>query len=215
VHLTLPASTWLGLTDLPGEAAGLGPIDAWTSRDLATRLSAGPGTRWCVTLTRPDGTAAAHACARAGTAPPSTRAGPTPPGTRAGPGPPPLPDPSGRLRWLSLLRFAWLEYQTCGHSHRTSGYRPPNLLCDLIRARNRTCTFPGCRRPATSCDLDHTIPYHHGGPTCPCNLAPACRKHHQVKQAPGWTLRQPEPGTLVWAAPHGRTYTVRPDPYLV
>ena len=40
VHITLPASTWLGLADLPGEAAGLGPLDAWTSRDLAARLAA-------------------------------------------------------------------------------------------------------------------------------------------------------------------------------
>ncbi len=44
VHLVLPATTWLGLSDLPGEAAGLGPIDAWTSRDLAARL-ASAGTR--------------------------------------------------------------------------------------------------------------------------------------------------------------------------
>ena len=72
VHITLPASTWLGLSDLPGEAAGLGPLDAWTSRDLAARLAAaGPKTRWCITLTRPDRTAAAHACARAGPGPPA------------------------------------------------------------------------------------------------------------------------------------------------
>jgi hypothetical protein len=35
-----------------------------------------------------------------------------------------------------------------------------------------------------------------------------------VKQASGWTLTQPEPGTMVWATPHGRSYTVTPDPYL-
>ena len=51
VHLTMPASAWLDLSHVPGEVAGFGPLDAWTCRDLAARLSAGPGTRWCVTLT--------------------------------------------------------------------------------------------------------------------------------------------------------------------
>jgi hypothetical protein len=27
-----------------------------------------------------------------------------------------------------------------------------------VEARNRTCVFPGCRMPATECDLDHRIP---------------------------------------------------------
>jgi hypothetical protein len=41
-----------------------------------------------------------------------------------------------------------------------------------------------------------------------------CRRHHRTKQAAGWTLTQPEPGVLIWATPHGRSYTVTPDPYL-
>jgi hypothetical protein len=44
--------------------------------------------------------------------------------------------------------------------------------------------------------------------------APLCRRHHRTKQAPGWTLTQPQPGTLVWTAPHGRSYTVTPSTYL-
>jgi hypothetical protein len=195
VHLTLPASTWLGLTDLPGEAAGLGPIDAWTSRDLANRLAASRSlARWCITLTRPDGTAAAHACARAG---------PGPPG-----------DPASRRAWLASQRFTWLEQGRCTHGSQARGYRPPNMLCDLVRARHRTCTFPGCRRPAVGCDLDHTIPYDQGGRTCSCNLAALCRRHHQTKQAPGWHLTQPEPGILTWTTPAGRSYTVTPTRYL-
>jgi hypothetical protein len=46
-------------------------------------------------------------------------------------------------------------------------------------------------------------------------LSPLCRMHHRVKQARGWTLTQPEPGVPTWTAPHGRSYTVTPDPYLV
>ncbi|HEX6930518.1 MAG TPA: HNH endonuclease signature motif containing protein, partial [Streptosporangiaceae bacterium] len=240
VHLTLPAATWLGQADLPGEAAGLGPLDAWTSRDLAARLAAGPGTRWHLTLLRPDGTAAAHASARAGPGPPpgspprSRTPGSRPDGSRPdgsrpdgsrpdgsrpdGCGPdrdgPDRDGPDGWRDWLTRLRFTPISRGPCPHSSQVPAYRPPAPLSNAIRARNRTCAFPGCRRPAAASDLDHTIPYDQGGRTCPCNLAPLCRRHHRTKQAPGWKLDQPQPGTLVWTAPHGRSYTVTPSTYL-
>jgi hypothetical protein len=93
------------------------------------------------------------------------------------------------------------------------GYRPPRTLRHLIAVRQRTCGFPGCRRPATRCDDDHTIPWDQGGPTCACNLSPLCRHHHRAKQAAGWRLTQPEPGVLCWTLPHGRAYTTTPEPY--
>src|SRR3984885_7830105 len=73
VHLTMPATTWLGLSDNPGDIPGIGPTDADTCRDLATTLAANPATRWCITLTDPHGRAVAHGCARAGPGPPSDR----------------------------------------------------------------------------------------------------------------------------------------------
>ena len=92
VHLTLPAATWLGWSDAPGELPGLGPVDGWTARDLADRLAAHQATRWHVTLTGPDGRAVAHACARSGPPRPSSGMRPSgtgPPGTgRLGAGPP-------------------------------------------------------------------------------------------------------------------------------
>ena len=45
-------------------------------------------------------------------------------------------------------------------------------LADLTRhihARDQHCRFPGCTRPATTCDLDHVTPYPHG-PTANTNL---------------------------------------------
>jgi hypothetical protein len=45
------------------------------------------------------------------------------------------------------------------------------------------------------------------------NLAPLCRRHHQAKQAPGWHLDQPQPGTMTWATPSGRSYTTHPTVY--
>jgi len=217
VHLVMPATAWLGLTDAPGEAAGLGPLGAWTCRDLADRLAAGTDrTRWSVTLTGQDGRAVAHAEGRAGPGGlPRDRAGPC--GLlhdRAGPAPNPRSQDRG-LSWLASLRFDWLERNACGHSRQVAGYHPPDRLCNLVRARQRTCSFPGCRRPAQDCDLDHSVPWDQGGRSCECNLSPLCRRHHRVKQAPGWQLTQDEPGVMVWRLPSGRTYQTAGDPYPV
>ncbi len=101
----------------------------------------------------------------------------------------------------------------CGHDRAEPGYRPSRALQHLIRTRNARCTAPGCSRPATRCDLDHTQPWHLGGLTCECGLAPLCRHHHRCKQAQGWRLEQPEPGVLIWHTPAGRTYVTRPTAY--
>jgi len=101
----------------------------------------------------------------------------------------------------------------CDHAQAEHRYRPGRKLQHLIRIRSTRCTAPGCACPAARCDLDHTRPWHHGGPTCPCNLAPLCRHHHRCKQAQGWQLEQPEPGILRWRTPSGRTYTTTPTQY--
>jgi hypothetical protein len=193
VNLVLPATTWLGLTDTPGEIAGTGAADAATCRDLANALAAHPATRWCLTLTDRNGRAVAHGCARAGPGPPA-----------------PAADPAA---WLAQITITTLETGTCAHARQTAAYRPPPSLRHLIKIRDRRCGFPGCRQPAARCDDDHTIPHHQGGKTCECNLYPLCRRHHQAKQQPGWRLDQPEPGLLTWTLPSGRRYTTAPEPY--
>jgi hypothetical protein len=212
VNLTMPASAWLGLSDAPGEAGGPGALDADTCRDLAAALAANPATRWCVTLVDRQGRPTAHGCARDGPGPPVTRDGPGPPVARGGPRPPGGTDPAA---WLATVKISPIETGTCSHRRESAGYQPSNLLRHIIKIRSPRCGFPGCRRPAIRCDDDHTIPYDKGGRTCECNLHPLCRRHHQAKQASGWRLEQPEPGVLVWHLPHGRSYTVRPEPYPV
>jgi hypothetical protein len=64
----------------------------------------------------------------------------------------------------------------CDHARAEVGYHPSRTLRHLIRARNATCTAPGCRRPAARCDLDHTVPWDQGGITCECDLAPPCKR---------------------------------------
>ena len=193
VNLTMPVSAWLGRTDNPGEIGGYGAADAGTCRELAARLAAG-NTRWCITLTDPDGRAVGHGCARAG---------PGPPGTSEG------------ISWLATVRIIPIETGTCSHRHQSAGYQPSDGLRHIVKTRSRRCGFPGCRRAAVRCDDDHSIPYHLGGRTCECNLYPLCRRHHRCKQSPGWHLQQPQPGHLIWTAPSGRTYAKLTEPYPV
>jgi hypothetical protein len=102
----------------------------------------------------------------------------------------------------------------CGHQLASAAYRPPPRIADLVIARDGTCRFGPCRRPAEQCDLDHVRPYHRGGLTCLCNLGGDCRLHHKLKQHRGWSVTQPVPGVFRWTTPAGRTYTTRPDTYL-
>ncbi len=102
----------------------------------------------------------------------------------------------------------------CGHGLASSAYRPPPRIAELIIARDCTCRFGPCRRPAELCDLDHVIPFDQGGLTCSCNIGGKCRSHHRLKQHPGWSVAQPVPGVFRWTTPAGRTYITRPDTYL-
>jgi hypothetical protein len=102
----------------------------------------------------------------------------------------------------------------CAHGLASAAYRPPPRIAALVTARDQTCRFGPCRRPASQCDLDHDVPYDQGGLTCPCNLGGKCRQHHQLKQHPRWMVTQPNPGTFRWTTPAGRTYTTRPDVYV-
>jgi hypothetical protein len=101
-----------------------------------------------------------------------------------------------------------LDTGDCDHAWQTPAYKPTPGLRHLVNIRQPTCVFPGCRRPAKQCDADHTIAYDSGGPTCLCNLAPLCRRHHRTKQAPGWALTQTTPGAMTWTTPSGRRYTL-------
>jgi hypothetical protein len=201
VNLTVPLTTLLGLTEAPGQAAGYGPLDAGTARMLACAVAGHRATRWQITVTAPDGTALAH-----GTAPGRTRVSASgPEGNR-----PQGSGPTAR-NWTVAVTAEPVATGSCDHRHCEPGYRPSPRLQRLVRARASTCTAPGCRRPATTCDLDHTRGYDDDGWTCECNLAPLCRHHHRVKQTEGWQLRQPSPGVMAWTTPAGRRYTTLPS----
>jgi hypothetical protein len=110
----------------------------------------------------------------------------------------------------------------------TPRHDPPPRLARLAEAMAPVCAFPGCRRPARCCDLDHRIPYQPtdpagqrgGGRTCSCNLQPLCRNHHRQKTTGALNVRaitaDEDPtapaGTLEWTLPSG--VTCRSHPHL-
>jgi hypothetical protein len=206
VTITVPHTALGGGTGPGGEVDGFGILDHADTRDLIAAAARNPATRWCLTVLNPDGTATAHACAT----------GPRPWGPRHDPpghGPPGPLTLRGLQDLLNITTLTPVIRGPCHHPHAEDRYRPSRKLQHLVKARNATCTAPGCGRRAARCDLDHTDPHHQGGLTCECNLAPLCRHHHRLKQADGWQLEQPQPGVLVWHTPAGRTYTTTPTHY--
>jgi hypothetical protein len=212
--LVVSAGTLLGWSDAPGEVGGWGPVDADDVRCLVQAASAHPRSRWCVTVSGPDGTAIGHGCAR-GQHPWTPEPGP---GASPGHGPHRRPGSrDGPAQLADLLRRLNITVRpiakgSCDHRHHEDRYTPSRRLKHLIRARTARCGAPGCGARAINCDLDHTLAYP-AGITCECDLGPFCRRHHRVKQAPGWRVDQPEPGVIRWTTPAGRHYTTRPTVY--
>lgn len=104
-----------------------------------------------------------------------------------------LTDPQGRV----------LDYGT-------TTYRPPRALRDLVIARDRTCTSPGCSRPARTAQLDHNVPFPEG-PTSEGNMDAKCGVDHNLKTAGLLTAeRDPETGETTWTDRHGTSYTRPP-----
>ena len=91
----------------------------------------------------------------------------------------------------------------------THAYRPGAKLTALVHARDGRCRFPGCSVAARFCDLDHVSPWP-TGPTTATNLLTLCRRHHRIKQRPGWRVHLAPDATTTWTDPTGRERTTTP-----
>ncbi|MGY1703611.1 HNH endonuclease signature motif containing protein [Geodermatophilus sp. SYSU D00697] len=100
----------------------------------------------------------------------------------------------------------------------THRYRPTVAQRRFVRARDRRCRWPGCRRPPARHDLDHARPHATGGPTACWNLCCLCRTHHRIKTfARHWRFDLLRDGRLLVTTPTGLTRISappgdRPDP---
>jgi len=92
-------------------------------------------------------------------------------------------------------------------------YRVPADLKKWLAVRDRTCVFPGCGRPASGSDIDHTLAREHGGPTRANNLAHLCRHHHRLKHQTRWRLQQSADQKLTWTSPTGNVRASDPPPF--
>lgn len=94
----------------------------------------------------------------------------------------------------------------------TTRRRPTANQRRTVETRDQTCIFPGCRIPATDCDLHHRIRWVDGGATVIDNLAPLCRHDHRIRHQAGWE-HQPLPnGDHQWKSKLGHTYTTSGQP---
>ena len=211
VHVVVPFDLLAG-GDTPGEVVGFGVLPAESVRRLldATRRRR---STWAITVVDPQsGRPVAHVRRNFR------------PGARRRPGAGRLVelvvprralglpvdefDPRGLVPRALLRRL--LEQagsaprDWCKQSHRRSAHDATAPQQRFVRARDRRCCFPGCRRRAVACDIDHKVPHEQGGQTCPCNLHCLCRRHHQTKQQPGWMLVADRvTGNTRWHSPHG------------
>jgi hypothetical protein len=95
----------------------------------------------------------------------------------------------------------------------TTRRRPTATQRRSVQARDRHCIFPGCRIPATQCDLDHRIPWAQHHHTATHRLGTLCRHdHHTSRHHLGWTY-QPLPNSdHLWTSPLGHHYTTSGHP---
>jgi hypothetical protein len=96
----------------------------------------------------------------------------------------------------------------------TDSYSPAEAIWRWVVARNQTCIWPGCCRPASTVELDHRIPFPLGD-TSTINLQPLCRKHHQVKHSDGFEVVLEADGSYTWTSRFGSVFRTPAPEYPV
>ena len=100
-----------------------------------------------------------------------------------------------RLASDSLLRVLLVKGGVVQKISSTTRSIPPRLKQAIID-RDRTCVVPGCD-VSWNLEIDHRVPFAHGGLTDEENLARLCHEHHRQKTAGKAILER-------WEDEHGR-----------
>lgn len=218
VHLKVGLDTLLGRNDEPGEIAGWGAVPASVARRIATRQRR---VQWRFAVVDAVGQVLFDGI---------TRRRPRSGGEASGSGDrrlcggivelhvalDVLDDATVRAahpEWSAVLVDLATQYQRQTPIEQDPAARfPGRPLRRRIQIRVQRCVFPGCRRPADDCDLDHHREHGRGGRTEAPNLGPGCRRHHLLKTNRGWRLIRRDERTYVWISPLGRRHVVRIEP---
>jgi hypothetical protein len=86
---------------------------------------------------------------------------------------------------------------TAGRGSRTI----PAALRAAVIARDRICTFPQCRRPASWSQIHHIRHWKDGGEHSLQNCVLACSVHHDFVHYENWLVRVGDAGTVEWRPP--------------
>ena len=68
-------------------------------------------------------------------------------------------------------------------------YVVPTHIRRAVVLRDRGCAFPGCARPASTCDAHHIVEWLQGGPTEVANLIMLCQIHHRLVHHSDWQVK--------------------------
>ncbi|MGI8901832.1 MAG: DUF222 domain-containing protein [Nocardioides sp.] len=107
--------------------------------------------------------------------------------------------------WYRLLTDPAGDFQELS----STGYQPTDPLWRSVVARDRTCVWPHCHRPAVACECDHRV-QHPEGTTCECNLDSLCHRHHMTKHSEGVEVDREPDGTYVIRTRRGSTLRSSP-----
>lgn len=103
------------------------------------------------------------------------------------------------------LRPAQTRDMDLAKEMESESYVTPPLIGAYVEGRDGVCRWPGCYRPAESCQKDHRIDHARGGKTAGSNLASLCQHHHNVKTGGGaFYIMDPHTGDIVWLFDDGR-----------
>ena len=78
-----------------------------------------------------------------------------------------------------------------------------------LKARDRSCQWPGCERPASWTAAHHVVHWIHGGSTDLDNLILLCHRHHWMVHEGNWQIVRGEDGRIMTIPP---TVTFGPSP---
>ncbi len=226
-ELRAEVATLLGLNEHPAEIAGWDIVPAALARPMLASMR---DAQWRWVVCDHDGHPIGTGITRRRPAPSSGSAPPAPVKS-AGRGRsaivelqvkadelPQLIAAGRRLGWDGVLADISAQHATNASDDAASDdplrRHARTQLRRVVQVRDRCCTHPACRAPASRTDQDHAIDHAHGGATDEANLGCCCRHDHRLKHDGGWLIIRSAPDTTIWTSPLGHTYVSRPPPVM-
>ncbi|MFN2524254.1 MAG: HNH endonuclease signature motif containing protein, partial [Mycobacteriales bacterium] len=205
-EVVVPFSTAAGGELELAEIPGLGPILPSTARDLLDRCEevsqlAVDQDGQVIAVGDPMHRPQPRQQAREADPEPDAELEPEPPA------PEPEPEPPPSDAWLTAALAAMAAAPMLRELTGTA-YRFPPRLRRFLEARDRTCVFPGCNRPAQRTDKDHRVAWPLGS-TSADNGQCLCRHHHRAKHTVFTVTRDPD-GSYRWTSRGGWEFRREP-----